>query len=384
LSMEKSRAIINGRIITPEGALTGSAVIFDEKILAVVPEKNIKHFGVEERIDAEGCFVSPGFIDMHTHGAVGHDTMDGDIEGIRAISEKYASLGVTGFLATTMTMEIDSIKKALDSIRKAMQYNYGAKVLGCHLEGPFISGKYPGAQNASYIKAADFSLIEDYRDVIKLVTIAPEAEGSDEFIRHCVNEGVSISIGHSSATYEEAANAFKLGARSVTHTFNAMPALHHREPGIIGAAMDDKEVYCELIADNIHVHPVMQRVLLKTKGVDRIILITDSMRAAGMPEGCYDLGGQTVYVKNDSARLENGTLAGSILTMDKALGNFMSNAGISIDDAVRLATINPSSLLGLGERLGRLQEGLDADITVFNEQFDVLFTYVNGGLCYKR
>ncbi|HYE81090.1 MAG TPA: N-acetylglucosamine-6-phosphate deacetylase [Clostridia bacterium] len=381
--MNKCRAIINGRIITPKGILTGSAVIFDDRVLAVVPESETGHFDIAEKLDVEGCFVSPGFIDIHTHGAVGHDIMDGSAEGIRLISEKFASFGVTGFLATTMTMDTGSIRKALDSIREAMQDNRGARVLGCHLEGPFISRKYPGAQAAVHTKAAEFSLIKDYGDVIKLVTVAPEIEGSGVFIRQCIDENIAVSIGHSSATYEEAAGAFRLGAGSVTHTFNAMPALHHREPGIIGAAMDDRDVFCELIADNIHVHPVMQRVLLKSKGTGRLILITDSMRAAGMTEGCYELGGQTVYVRDNSARLENGTLAGSVLTMDRALYNFIRNTGTNVWEAVGTVTANPAAMLGLEDRLGSIEKGLDADITVFDEKLNIRYTFIKGCLCYK-
>jgi len=382
--MEKRKAIINGRVITREGVLSGYAVIFHERILAVIPETNMNQFEITEKIDAEGCFVSPGFIDVHTHGAFGHDIMDGDLRGIGSICEKLVSFGVTGFLATTMTMEVDRIWKALDCIKKAMQDNYGAKVLGCHLEGPFISRKYPGAHNAAQVKAAEYSLIKDYSDVVKLVTMAPEIKDSEEFIRHCMDDSIAISIGHSSATYKEAANAFRLGISSVTHAFNAMQPLHHREPGIIGAALDNKDVYCELIADNIHVHPAIQRMLLKSKGINRIILVTDSMRAAGMPVGCYELGGQIVHVRNNNARLENGTLAGSVLTMDNALRNFVDNTGIRINDAIRLVTENPANLLCLGKRLGSLREGLDADITVFNEHFDILYTFVNGRLCYRE
>lgn len=381
--MSKRKAITNGRIIAPEGVLSGYVVIFDKRILALVPEEDAGDYCIDEKYDARGCFVSPGFIDIHTHGAAGYDVMDGDPSSMRVIAEKFASCGVTSFLATTMTMEESSIHKALDSIREVMRHNCGAKVLGCHLEGPFISEKYPGAHNKECVRAAEFAIIRDYSDVIKLVTIAPEIEGSEDFIRNCTEENIAVSIGHSGATYKEAVNAFGLGARSVTHTFNAMSALHHREPGIIGAAFDTKDVYCELIADNVHVHPVVQRVLLKLKGIDQIILVTDSIRASGMPDGCYELGGQEVYVRKNSARLENGTLAGSILTMDKALQNFVKNTGTCIDDAVKLVTKNPANLLGLRKRLGSIRKGLDADITVFNEHFDVLFTFVDGCLCYK-
>lgn len=377
------KAIIKGNIVTEKGILSGKAIIFDENIIDILQEEEACKIRPDEIIDAKGGYISPGFIDIHTHGTEGHDIMDGDEAGIEFISKKYASSGVTSFLATTMTMDLHSIDKALCNIRRAMKKNCGANILGCHLEGPFISRKYPGAQDTAYIINPDNSIIGEYNDVIKMVTIAPETKNSEEFIKYCVKEGIRVSIGHSSASYEESVNAIKLGVRSITHTFNAMLPLHHREPGIIGAAMDNADVYCELIADNVHVHPVIQRILLKLKGVDRMILITDSMMAASMSDGYYELGGQTVCVKNGSARLKNGTLAGSTLTIDKALRNFRENTDISVYNAIKSVTANPAKLLGIDNIKGSLRKGMNADIVVFDDDFNVSHTFVNGCLCYE-
>ncbi|AOT70321.1 N-acetylglucosamine-6-phosphate deacetylase [Geosporobacter ferrireducens] len=378
------KAIIHGRIITEKGLLDDNVLLFEDKIFGIVPEKEIDRYKIERFIDAKERYVSPGFIDMHIHGAAGHDIMDGSEEGIRVISENLVASGVTGFLATTATMDWNTIEKALDNIKKAMDKRYGSKVLGCHLEGPFISKKYPGAQNGLHIIRTDFSFLENYKDVIKMITTAPELENSQGFIRRCVEENILVSIGHSCATYDETLNAIKLGARSITHIFNAMTPLHHRNPGVVGAAMDDKDVNCELIADNIHIHPAIQRILLKVKGTEKIVLITDSMRASGMEEGCYKVAGQTVIVKDNSARLENGTLAGSILTMDRALKNFRDNTGVPIEEAVKTVTFNPARLLGIYDRTGSLEKGKDADIVIFNEEFNIAYTFVRGDQCYKE
>lgn len=378
------KAVVNGKIITENGLLFNEALLFDNTIVGIVPEKEIENYELEELIDAGGLYVSPGFIDIHTHGTAGHDIMDGQEAAIRAISEKLTCSGVTGFLATTMTMNFNSIKKALDMIKGAMRKSYGAKVLGCHLEGPFISRKFPGAQNAHYIIEPDFSQMEEYKDIIKIVTMAPEVKNSQKFIKKCVSANIVVSIGHSCATYAETLSAISLGAGSITHTFNAMTPFHHRDPGMAGAAMDNISVNCELIADNIHVHPGVQRILLKAKGIDKITLVTDSIRASGMGEGSYELGGQMVIVKANCARLENGTLAGSILTMNQALKNFRTNTGISVEEAVKTVTFNPAKLLGIDSKSGSLQEGKDADIVIFNENFNILYTFVSGHLCYKR
>ena len=385
-------AIINGKLIVPNTLITDRVLVFEDKIIDFIPKSEISKYPVQHVYDAKGHYVSPGFIDIHTHGAMGHDIMDGDLEGIREISESFASRGVTGFLPTTMTMDRDHIKRALETIekaalgtaKKAPDRAPGAKVLGCHLEGPFISPQNAGAQNPSFIQKPDFELMEDFKGLIKVVTIAPEREGAEAFIKKCVDNNIVVSIGHSRGTYEDAIYAIRIGARSMSHTFNAMTALNHREPGIVGAALDSDEVSCELIADNIHIHPAVQRILLKTKGIERVILVTDSMRASGMGKGVYDLGGQMVIVENDSARLESGTLAGSILTMDRALRNFKKNTGISIAEAVKTVTENPAKLLKMQDFIGSIGIGKSSDLVIHDEDFTILYTFVNGNLSFTK
>ncbi|MDR3601374.1 MAG: N-acetylglucosamine-6-phosphate deacetylase [Desulfosporosinus sp.] len=375
-------AIINGKIIIGNELETDKVILFEDKIINIIPSYESSKYSIDKFIDANNNYVSPGFIDIHTHGAMGHDIMDGDYTGLKAISESFVAHGVTGFLATTMTMNWDRIERALSTIAKAMAETPGSKVLGCHLEGPFISSKNAGAQNPMFIQTPNFDLLEKYQEFIKVVTIAPELANAEHFIKKCINNKIVISLGHSCGTYEDAMKAIANGARSITHTFNAMTPLKHREPGIVGAAMCSTEVYCELIADNIHVHPVVQRILLQTKGIDRMILVTDSMRASGMGNGRYELGGQSVVVENNSARLENGTLAGSVLTLDSALRNFRINTGIGIVDAVKTVTTNPAKLLGMEDSIGRIEIGRNSDLVIFDEKFSIVDTFVNGALRY--
>ncbi|EGW40421.1 N-acetylglucosamine-6-phosphate deacetylase [Desulfosporosinus sp. OT] len=375
-------AIINGKIIIGNELETDKVIIFEDKIIDIIPRSEIHKYSINNLIDAKDNYVSSGFIDIHTHGAMGHDIMDGDLQGIRAICKRFVSYGVTGFLATTMTMDWDKIESALRVIKKAMVETSGSNVLGCHLEGPFISSKNPGAQNPIYMRHPDFELLRNYKNLIKVVTIAPELENTECFIRKCVDSDIVISLGHSCGTYEDAINAIENGARSITHTFNAMTPLNHREPGIVGAAMCSSEVYCELIVDNIHIHPAAQRILLQSKGIEKIILVTDSMRASGLGNGRYELGGQCVVVENNSARLEDGTLAGSILTIANALRNFKRNTGISIINAVKTVTENPAKLLGMEESIGHIGIGKRSDIVVFDDNFSILYTFVSGHLCY--
>ncbi|MBQ1779102.1 MAG: N-acetylglucosamine-6-phosphate deacetylase, partial [Acidaminococcaceae bacterium] len=271
---------------------------------------------------------------------------------------------------------------------KMQQYRLpGAKVLGAYLEGPFISSKYKGAQNEDSIMPADFMQIKDFADVIKVVVLAPETlvdpERVKEFIARCKAHNVIVSLGHSAADYDTALQAVREGASHVTHLCNAMTGLHHRNPGLLGAALDS-HITCELIADNLHVHPAVQRLIYQTKNITEIELITDSMRACGMTDGISELGGQAVIVKNGAARLTDGTLAGSVVTMNRAMANFRKNTGATIPEVVRMVTENQAQELGLFEKVGSLSPGAAADVTVFNDDFEVLQTFVDGREVYKN
>lgn len=398
------KAIINGKIITEKEVLKNMAIIFDKEIVAIIDEDELINYansnsskGISsfaeggsynyiphqyeelEIIDAKGQYVGPGFIDIHIHGSGGKDTMDGDLEALKVISKTIAKNGVTGFLPTTMTMDKEHIYNAFKVIRIAMESKLeGAAVLGCHMEGPFINKKYKGAQNPEHIIAPDFQFIKDHIDIIKIITIAPEKDENHNFLSKMRNhKEIVISMGHSNATFEEAMESIKMGISHSTHVFNAMTPLNHREPGVVGAVFKSN-ITCELIADTIHVHPGIYEVLKKVKGTDKLVLITDSMRAGCMKEGIYDLGGQEVLVKEGSARLKDGTLAGSILTLNEAVKNFYKHSNIEIYEAVNMAALNPARVIGLDKYKGSLEVGKHSDIIIFDEDFQVNKTIVGG------
>lgn len=380
------KAIINGKIITEEKVLENKILVFNERILEFKEQKNSEYLfeTFEEIIDAKGNYVSPGFIDMHIHGSGGHDVMDGTQESLSAISSVITRNGVTGFLPTTMTMSTEKIYNALDNIRYCMGKEIqGAKILGVHMEGPFINKKYKGAQAEDFIIQPNFSFIEKYVDIIKIITLAPEVDEDNNFIKETKRKtDIILSIGHSNAEYNEAMEAIANGISHATHTFNAMTPLNHRKPGIVGAVFNS-EIYCELIADKIHVHPALFKTLEKIKGKNKIILVTDSMRAGCLRDGISELGGQKVFVKDGSARLEDGTLAGSILNLNKGIKNFMDNTGMEICEVVKLASLNPSKELGIEGETGSLELGKYADIAILDENFNVLQTIVEGKTVFK-
>ncbi len=378
------KAIVNANIIADQSILKNHSIVFDDRIIAVSEGQDLLTKQCSEVIDAEGKYLSAGFIDIHIHGCAGADTMDENDESLAVISRSLTATGVTAFLPTTMTMPEERIEQALKNIRNAMKKQAaGAEILGCHLEGPFINKNAKGAHDETFIAAPYYKLIESYGDVLKIVTLAPETAGSELFIKRCTESNIIISIGHTQATYEQAMEAVRRGARLFTHTFNAMPPLHHRHPGAAGAALDS-EACCELIVDNIHVHPAVQRIVLKAKGTDRVILITDAMMACLMKEGVYNLGGQQVTVMDNAVRLANGHLAGSILTLNTAVKNIISNTGLDLPDAIRLVTQNPARMLGIDDRKGRIAAGMDADLTLFDGNMNIYETYVKGQLVYGR
>ena len=337
----------------------------------------------------KNAIVLPGFIDQHVHGAGGSDGMDGTLEDIAKIANTLAEEGTTSFLVTTMTQSPDNITKALSAVKEYRQKNgkAGARVVGVHLEGPFIAAAHKGAQPLEYVKEPDIQVFDGYNeasgDSIKIVTLAPEVDGAEAFIRHLSKKGIVPSIGHTGAKCADVEKAMKAGAKQVTHTYNAQTALHHREIGTVGSAMLFDELGCELIADTIHVSVPAMRLLVKNKPLDKLTLITDAMRAKGLPDGESELGGQKVFVKDGEARLADGTLAGSVLKMNRAIQNMVEKVGVPFTQAVDYATINPAKNLGIDKETGSIKVGKRADFTVINDKYDVIMTVRDGEVIYK-
>ncbi|WP_427337938.1 N-acetylglucosamine-6-phosphate deacetylase [Caloranaerobacter sp. DY30410] len=383
--MKKIYGLINGKIIQEDSIVENKVLIFNKKIIDILDLQEIHRYKNIELIDVKGNFISPGFIDIHIHGAGGSDVMDGTIESIINISSTIAKTGVTSFLPTTMTMDRDTIYRALSTVRQAIYLDIqGAKVLGVHMEGPFINEKYKGAQNAKHILKPDFEFVEEYLNIIKIITLAPEMDEEYKFLRKIKDySNITLSIGHSNATYDEAKKAIKSGIKHATHLFNAMTPMHHRDPGIVGAVLRS-DITCELIADKIHVHPAIFQLLIDIKGIKNLVLITDSMRAGCMKDGIYELGGQKVIVKNRSARLEDNTLAGSVLTLNKAVKNILENTSIKLHEAIRLVTLNPARVIGIDKNKGSLNIGKDADITIFDQDLNIYFTVVEGNVVFNK
>jgi N-acetylglucosamine-6-phosphate deacetylase len=372
------KAIINAKFILPQHIVEKHHLIFTDTIQSLVPEETPLPQGTEI-LDAHGQYVAPGFINIHIHGSQGSDAMDGTAQALETMAAGLPQTGVTSFLPTTMTSSWEKINTALDNIQACQKNCSGAKILGANLEGPFLNVTYKGAKKEEYLDKADFAKIKAYKDLIKIVTLAPETLSGLEFIKQCTANSIIVSLGHSAATYEEALAALQAGASHFTHLFNAMSGLHHRKPGMVGAALDSK-ASVELICDNVHVHPMLQRLVYKTKGPEKIILITDAMRAALLGDGESELGGQKVYVHGPKATLADGTIAGSVLTMNQALRNFKANTGASLTEVVAMATLNPARELGLDKILGTLEVGKAADLTIFDENFQIKQTFINGVL----
>lgn len=339
----------------------------------------------------EGETLVPGFIDVHIHGVAGADTMDATTEALTTMAKALPAEGTTSFLATTITQKHENIEKALINAadyRQKHNKSGQAEVLGVHLEGPFINSKRKGAQPEEFILNPDIELFKKWQGLangdIKLVTVAPELENGMEFVRYLHDTGVVASIGHTDAVYEEMKSAVEAGAKQVTHLFNGMRGIHHREPGVAGSALIFKELMVELIADGIHVRPEVIKFVLAAKGADGMILITDAMRAKCLKSGIYDLGGQDVHVADGKALLADGTLAGSILKMNDSFKNTMEFADVSLLEAVKMTSVNPAKQLNVFDKKGSISIGKDADLTILDEQYQVQLTICRGEIAYKR
>ncbi len=354
----------------PEGFRTGLSVRLEngrvaEMSSAIVPQAD------EEILDAEGAFLLPGFVDVHIHAFKGHDTMSGE-EAVRSMSRDLAVQGVAAFLPTTMSASEEDTRQAIAGIRAVMDRPEagGARVLGAHMEAPFLQPGKCGAQVSSWFQLPDMAALERLTGgdlaAVKLITMAPGLPGGLAFIENATAAGLVVSIGHTGASGEVVHEAAGCGAAHVTHTFNAQTPLHHREPGVPGAALTDDRLYCEIICDGIHLHPDILSLVWRAKGAKKALAVTDAMEAAGMPDGQYSLGGQPVYVERGQARLEDGTLAGSVLTMPQALMNLIRLAKIPPADAVRMCTLTPAESIGCPDA-GRLQTGAAGPLTLWSD-----------------
>ncbi len=340
-------------------------------------------------LDASGCIVLPGFIDIHVHGGAGYDVMDADPAALGALAHFFAQHGVTAFMPTTMTAPHHKIMQAVAAVTTTLaqpQHGTGAHMLGIHLEGPYISPKFPGAQPATYIRPPNLAEFTELLAAgpIRMITLAPEELGADLLIAAALQQHVKVVLGHTNATYEACETAIAAGVSQATHTYNAMSGLHQRHPGTLGAVLSNDAIYAQLISDNFHVHPAAMKILARCKGVARTILITDAMRATGLVDGEYDLGGQMVIVKNGQCRLPDGTLAGSTLTMERGLINFMAATGLSLAEAWPVSSRTAAQALGLDHEVGAITPGYRADLVVLDAQLAVVATIVDGSLVYLR
>jgi len=371
--------LTNAKLYTPFNIIEPATVVIENgRIKRVLEGKS------EEGINLEGKILVPGFVDTHIHGCCGYDTNDGTVESFLRMGESLVKYGVTSFIPTTVTASHEELLKASIAVAEAMNVQKrelrGARILGLHLEGPYINVEAKGAQNPAFIRKPDFNEFLEYwmasKGNIREITLAPEIEGALEFIGKVSELGVIVQIGHTRATYEETKRGIIAGAKKATHLFNAMRGFHHREPGTVGACLESDDVYLELICDLIHVSAVAIKLVYKVAGPERIVLITDAISAAGLPDGKYELGGLRVVVKEGICRLEDGTLAGSTLTMDKAVKNLVK-IGIPLRDVLIMATATPARALGRAD-IGVIKPGSNADLVVLNEKLEVEKTYIGG------
>lgn len=369
--------LVGGRVVTPDGILDGAAVtVRDDRIAAVGAAGEGRH------VDVGGALIAPGLIDTHLHGGLEHDTMDATPDALRAISRFLAARGITSWVPTTVACgaaQLDRVLTLVASLRG--QDTGGAEILGAHLESNFIAPKFKGAQPAEHLRPTDdaalLEVLARHRDTIRIFTVAPELPGALDVITRLAGWGVVVSVGHTDATYDQVRAAVAAGAKRVTHLCNAQRGFHHREPGVVGAALVSDELTTEVIADLVHVHPAGIQVAYRCKGPRGVALVSDAVRGSGLPPGVYDLGGQKTHLDATSSRLEDGTIAGSVTTLERAVANAHRAAGIPLHEAFAMASAVPAATLGLTDR-GAIAPGLKADLALFDDAMTCRATMKNG------
>jgi len=377
--------VITGNFLFPDGCVRRGTITIRGGKIAACEAGEPAPDGSREPV------VVPGFVDVHVHGGGGADVMDASWESLDTISATHAAHGTTTWLATTVTHFPERIEQAIDAVTTYMQSGRngasGARVAGLHLEGPFLNPDKRGAHRADALAAPDVRQLirwcERAEGAVKMITLAPELDGAPEVIREAARRGIVVSAGHTDATWSEMENAVRCGLSHVTHLFNAMRPLHHREPGIVGFALASRSVTADLIVDGVHVHPGVVDLALTAVGPRRLLLITDAIRAACMGDGEYDLGGLTVRVAGGIARIANGALAGSLLTLDEAFRRLVTAHGLDLAAASRMASLNPAALLGLDRSKGKIEAGMDADLVCLDHEGNVLWTMVGGRVVYR-
>ncbi|KAB8137808.1 N-acetylglucosamine-6-phosphate deacetylase [Gracilibacillus oryzae] len=379
--------IYNARIYTEEKVIEQGAILLKDGKIALISDQEISSAKVEHVINANGMKVIPGFIDGHIHGAYGVDVMDATPEALDMMATKLPSEGTTSFLATTITQSPDQIKKALHNIANYRNRSSVAEIIGIHLEGPFISKAKAGAQPHRYISPPDIDIFkewqEDAQGLIKTITFAPELDKADKFMEYLSNQSVNMSAGHTDASFAQIKQAAESGVTQLTHLCNAMNGIHHRDIGAVGAAFMLDNMYAEVIADKVHLSEEMLQMVYQNIGSDRLLLITDAMRAKGLQNGTYDLGGQQVTVENNRAVLADGTLAGSTLKMIDAVKNIVELTNATMEGIIKMTSTNPAKRANVLMKKGSIKTGKDADILIVDDHWNIAYTICHGEIAYK-
>ena len=384
-------AIFTKKVITPERVIPQGVVLIEGKKILEVNKRFTVHFDEREFeiYHCENWTLLPGFIDVHVHGSDGRDVMEGTREAIEVISRFLAGHGTTAYLATTVTASPFATLQAVESLGRLIpEETGGARIMGLHLEGPFISEMKRGVHPAEYIRNPSIPTLDEFvkwsNNQIKVITMAPEVPGGLEFIRHARSMGILVSMGHSNATFNEAKESIEAGITHATHVFNAMREFNHRDPGILGAVLSDDRIWAELIADGVHVDPMVIEILLRCKGPQKILLVTDAISACGQPDGEYQVGPLRVTVTQGVCRNLEGRLAGSTLTQDRALQNMMRWTKASLAEASFMTSRNPAQSIGIANLKGSIEPGLDADLILLDDDLNVQMTFCEGRLVYRH